>query len=288
MTWWVQPAAGTIVLLYLLLQSGREASRSRFLVRLLLIGCGAFLAEESCIRLYSFYDYSDDWWVKVGHVPLLVLMIWPVVIHSAHALARQLLSPPSRPADGVLRVAIAAGLLVLTDAALIEPVSVYAGLWHWNEPGLFGVPPIGVIGWGLFAAICAGTFGWADKRSRVWDITVIPATLLGTHLLLLLVWWGGLRYVSTMLPGLPAAGVVIAISVALSTCLWRSGTGRRICRWDLLLRIPAALFFGALLITWWPVPGALFAYFLAFTPPYVVLTVHSRSAPSLTKESQHD
>ncbi len=289
MEWWVQPAAVGIVVLYVLMQAQREESPRRFLGRLLLVAVAAFLAEESCIRLYSFYDYSDDWWVKVGHVPVLVLLIWPVVIHSATGLARQLLTTPARPALSISKAALAAGALVLADAALIEPVAVHAGLWHWNEPGLFAVPPIGILGWACFAAICAATFACTEGRRRLsWDLVVLPAACAGTHLLLLACWWGLLRWVNAPVPGFLAALVAFGLATGISIYLLKSQIGRRVCRQDLLLRIPAALFFGSLLLAHWPGPGALLAYFVVFTPPNIVLTMQSNSLRDLTKENPHD
>ena len=43
---------------------------------------------------------------------------------------------------------LAAGLLILFDAALVEPVAVSAGLWSWSESAVLGVPLIGIAGWG--------------------------------------------------------------------------------------------------------------------------------------------
>lgn len=285
---WVQPAAVTIVVLYVVLQCRVEASPGRFLLRLFLTGASAFLAEESCIRLYRFYDYSDDWWVKLGHVPVLVLLIWPMVIDSATRLARQMRVSPNRPTLSIAGLALPVGLFVLLDAALIEPIAVHAGLWHWNEPGLFHVPPIGILGWVFYSTLCTAVFAWSKERQAVWGLLVVPVTVVGTHLLLLATWWGALRWVNVPLPSGVAAGIALGLSAALCVIFWRTRAGGRVAQRDLLMRIPAATFFGVLLLAHWPGLGALLGYFVAFTPPNIVLTLQARSSSLPTKESRND
>jgi hypothetical protein len=180
MALWIQPAALTIVLVYVALQWRREGAPWRFGLGLLLVALAGLVVEESVITLYGFYDYNPDWWARIGHLPLLVVLIWPVVIHSAGALAEQL-GQSQRP----LRMATLTGLLVLLDASLIEPVAVHAGLWYWTEPGLFSVPPIGIFGWAAFASLASLWLRVARGRHWLWDLLVVPWALVGTHLFLL-------------------------------------------------------------------------------------------------------
>ena len=58
----------------------RATSRATFARNAMLLAVGAWVGEQSCIELYRFYTYADSWWVRLGHVPLLVPLIWPVVI----------------------------------------------------------------------------------------------------------------------------------------------------------------------------------------------------------------
>ncbi|MCS6913140.1 MAG: carotenoid biosynthesis protein, partial [Myxococcota bacterium] len=113
--------------------------------RLGLLALASWVGEDSLIRAYGFYHYAAGWALFVDQVPLLIVGIWPVVVDSAWRLAGHLVRGPRA-------VALVGGCLVLTDAALIEPIAVAAGLWSWSEPGLFGVPPIGMLGWAVFAA----------------------------------------------------------------------------------------------------------------------------------------
>ena len=59
------------------------------MARLALMALAGWLNEESCILLYRFYNYSPEWTISIAHVPLLVVLIWPLVIHSAWDLVRQ-------------------------------------------------------------------------------------------------------------------------------------------------------------------------------------------------------
>ena len=42
---------------------------------------------------------------------------------------------------------------------------MHAGLWTWTEPGLFAVPPIGIIGWAYFAGAAMACLDGARARS---------------------------------------------------------------------------------------------------------------------------
>src|SRR5439155_24844517 len=115
--------------------------------RLALLVVASWIGEDSVIRVYGFYHYARGWALFVDQVPLAIVVIWPVVIDSAWGLARCL-------AAGARAQALLAAAFVLADASLIEPIAVRAGLWRWTEPGLFAVPPVGILGWALFAGAC--------------------------------------------------------------------------------------------------------------------------------------
>lgn len=263
----VELLAVAIVLLYLVVR-GRPArgGGARLLLRLLVLGAAAAVAENSCIVLYGFYTYSPDWSLFVGRVPLMVALIWPVVIQSAWDLARGVSG--GRAAAGV---ALAAGL-VLADASLIEPVAVQAGLWVWHEPGLFAVPPIGILGWAYFAAACLAILAWVERRGLhpAAELLVLLLAPLACHAALLASWWGLLRWVSQPLPPWPAAVALWLTALVLAWRVLRLRLRARVRLDDMLVRVPpAALFFALLLLCDSPLP--LVAYALAFAPPYLVL-----------------
>jgi hypothetical protein len=164
----IELTCGVIVALYVALrmrergENGEDAEdgRAAVLVRLMALACAAWVGEDSVIRVYGFYSYSPTWSAFLDRVPLLIVLIWPVVIDSAHLLARCL-------ATGTARIAAASGLIVLADASLIEPIAVHARLWAWspdNPRALFDVPLIGVLGWALFAAAAVAVREVVDAR----------------------------------------------------------------------------------------------------------------------------
>jgi len=174
----VELLSAGIVALYLTHRC-REAPRALpVLFRYLTVAAAAFLGEDSCIRLYGFYHYAPAWTLFLDQVPLLVALIWPAVIDSAWSIARPLVASPRRAA------LLAAGI-VAADAPLIEPIAVRAGLWEWHRPGLFGVPVVGILGWGFFA-LAALTSAYASAaaglhaRLGLGILRVIPIAVVGT------------------------------------------------------------------------------------------------------------
>ncbi|MFH1532598.1 MAG: hypothetical protein ABIK09_17880 [Pseudomonadota bacterium] len=263
-----------IVALYLGVKNRRGAEPPRALLgRLAVVAAAAWITEETCIRLYGFYGYGSGWSVFVGSVPLLVVLIWPVVIDSARDLASRLTGP------GPLRLAGITAALVLADAALIEPVSVHAGLWSWTAPGLFGVPPVGVLGWSFFTLACVGILQVVEGRR--WGLRgallAIPGALALTHILLLAAWWGALRWVSVEVAPWPAVAGAGLLSLALTLVALRAPGCRVPPKSVLLQRVPAAAFFFVLLVIHREGAGALVAWTLCFAPPYLVLTARASS-----------
>jgi hypothetical protein len=259
-----------IVAVYLLLARRRLQDPSAYLRRFLVLAAASWAAEDSCIRLYGFYAYSPEWYPFLDRVPLLIVLIWPVVILSAAELARHLLHE-GRGAE----LALAGGALVLGDASFIEPISVQAGLWSWSEPGFLGVPPIGVCGWALFASASLSVFAWNDRtpaRASGLDLVAIAIAPIATHAGLLALWWGGLRWLSSPIPDQAAAIVAWLAALILTALSLRARARRRIPVGAMTSRIPAAVFFLALLAIHGRRSPALVAYALAFNPPYLSLT----------------
>lgn len=261
-----------IVLLYLALRLWREPARVAFLGRFALLMAASWLAEDTCIRLYGFYAYDPSWWGFIDRVPLLIVAIWPVVIHSALDLAERLTERDRGGSAGregrardVRLVALLGALIVFTDAALIEPIAVRVGLWRWFEPGLFAVPPIGVLGWALFTALAMATF-----RSRLHSAWVLLVAPVGTHLLLLATWWGALRHVSGPIDSWLGVGLAAAAALAVVARLLR-GRGPWPPPASMMLRAPGALFFFALLVLHALDDAALTAYALCFAAPWLTL-----------------
>ena len=246
------------------------------------IGLGAVLTEHSCIAAYGFYGYDAGWHGWAGHVPLLVAAIWVVVVLSADDIAAAI----RQPARSQVGHAALVGALVVADASLVEPIATHVGLWTWSEPGVFGVPWIGILGWGYFAG--ATTF-WgralapaaaeptpshagaahALQATGVRAVAVALASTATTHVLLLATWWGGLRWLGRgAAPVDGVAGTAWALAAVAVVTIVGRGVGVPVSLLAPRLA-PAAFFLGLLVAV--PAGHALSWYALAFVPPWVAL-----------------
>ncbi|MFT7621820.1 MAG: hypothetical protein ACI9WU_000985 [Myxococcota bacterium] len=248
-----------IVLLYVVVRARRDEKPTRFLSRLVLLMVASWIGENSVIHLYGFYAYSPDWSLFVDQVPIMIITIWPVVIHSAWDLAGHLAG------SGARRIWLGS-VLVFCDAWLIEPIAVQSGLWWWTVPGLFAVPPIGVLGWAFFAGLCMTCF---DRERPLAALFVGP---IGGHVLLLATWWGALRWISAPIPAWPAVALVAVLSALAMAFVIRRRLSQRVPLAEMLLRVPAASFFFVLLGIYGRGEWALIAWALAFGPPWMALT----------------
>jgi len=256
-----------VVLVYLLSALKHEREPLAFMSRYLFLAATAWIGEDSVIRLYGFYEYSPEWTLFIDRVPLMVLIIWPVVVLSARQLAGYLVGPSRE------LVPILTGLLVLADASMIEPISVAAGFWHWNAPGIFSVPPIGLLGWAYFAGLSCWRFELQEQRESgaglgLGDSLVV---LIGCHALLLPSWWVFLKWLSQPLPNALSVALALLCSLAVTASSIRRRAHRAVPTWLLFQRTPAALFFFGLLAFGTSHSPALLLYVLAFVPPYMSL-----------------
>ena len=260
------------VLIFILSQTGWPYDK-RHVILLLLVSVAAWLAEETSIRLYHFYLYQPQWRLFIGHIPIVVLAVWPAVVYSAWDLASQLLGNRSK------WIPLAASAIVLTDAALIEVVAVSSGLWVWTEPGIFQVPVIGILGWAFFAFFCVLLLqrsGRSDAKKVFLLMPLLP--VLATHLLLLITWWGMLRRLSGPMNSLPGVAAAWALSLILVVMIFKKRAGRCVKRKTLLWRLPAALFFFVLLAIHGRDDVGLILFALAFAPPYLALLVDAKGS----------
>jgi len=259
--------AFAIAAVYVLFRAVGDQEPGHYLARLAIISAASWAAEESSILLYNFYSYSPAWTLFLGHVPLMVVLVWPAVIHSAWDLASEVLRPGSR------LVPLVAAAIVLTDASLIEPLAVNTGFWAWRHPGLFHVPLVGILGWAYFSFLCVFLFEQAGRQEyeRGRGLLVLLLSVPGVHLLLLGTWWGGLRWTNMPVNPAIAAGVAWAASLVLVYSILRNRTGKRVKKKTLLLRLPGALFFFSMLALKARGLEALVVYSVAFAPPYLTL-----------------
>jgi len=263
----LQSAALCIVALYTAVRCLEEPRRSRFILRMLLLSASAWAAEESAILFYGFYHYSPQWSLFLHRVPLVIVLIWPAVIHSGWDMASQIL-PDSRRLRPLL-----AGVIVCADAGLIEPLAVQAGLWDWELSGIFHVPPVAILGWGGYAFLCVLTLEWfgcgRTGTAAEWRLLALPP--LGVHAFLLSSWWGIFRWVNFPVSPVRAAAGAWGFFLCVTGLALVFKVGRRVERKGLLLRLPGAVFFFALLAVTGRGAPWLVLYAAAFVPPYLVL-----------------
>lgn len=290
----LQLVCAAIVATYVALRLRRAPHPGAVALRLALLAVASFVGEDTVIRAYGFYGYARGWWLFLDRVPLLVVLIWPVVVDSAWVLAEALVDPgpkgPEPRAGGRGAAVTTVFLLVLADAALIEPVAVRAGLWSWTRPGPFHVPLVGVMGWAFFAASAVALAG-SDSEGRPSEsprlrmlLAAIPA-----HGLLVASWWLLFRHVTVPVsPWLPVAVVwPLALGAALALNR-RPRTRGPVPPAVLARRAPGALFFFGLLLakaTGDSADVALVAYALAFAVPYGVLLMAPLPSPGVAKAS---
>jgi len=245
-------------------QSPRPA---RSLTSAAIVSASAWTAEESCILMYRFYDYHPGWCLFLDQVPLLIVVIWPVILFSAMDLTSHI------HAENHWKGLFAGAAVVATDALLIEPLCVNAGLWSWKLPGVFNVPPIGILGWFFFALLCMALLAdhRVKKSSAGNNLMLLALPVVGTHVLLVLAWWGALRWIQVSFAALPPVLFSWCLSFTLVFIFHKRRTGASINKRTLLLRIPAALFFFSLLLLSPNTSTPLTVFAVAFIPPYATL-----------------
>lgn len=263
-------SAGILIGMFFMYLYAKELARpARFLTTSLLISASSWMAEESAIRLYRFYEYDPGWHFVAGNVPLLVIVIWPVIITSALDLVSRFNFSSKRPK------VLAGAAIVATDALFIEPLSASAGLWQWRFQGIFSVPPIGILGWFFFAFLAMLLLENERLREKplLFGLLLLPLPVIGTHLLLLLAWWGALRWIHLPLPQPALTGAVWCLSFLAVCFIHKKRVGRRIRKRTLLIRLPAAFFFFSLILYAGHTLSFLLIYALAFVPPYIMIMV---------------
>jgi hypothetical protein len=261
----------TGILFYVASCALKETKPKVFLKKFFFCATAAWMAEESCIMLYGIYTYGPVWNFFVADVPLVVIIVWPAIILSATVLSSCLLTPNSS------LIPLVAGAIVLTDAMLIEPISVNFNLWRWHQPGLFGVPLIGFLGWAYFAVFSVGFFVPIGLLSRIklrLPIMLV-VSVIGTHLCLLISYWAFFKWNILSLSPTFSSGAIWIVSVIIFSIFLFSKIGDRVELKTLLFRLPAAIFFYILLFIKKDSPMPLIVYSLAFILPYIAILVRS-------------
>jgi hypothetical protein len=266
-----------VIVVLTLLAMARSTPWQRLLTDYFLLAGAGFVGEESAITLYRYYAYADGWDLRIFDVPLLVPLIWPLVILSARGVCRGLFPEASLSGAPAITAAI-----VVFDASLVEVLAVRAGLWSWAEGGHLGVPLIGILGWGFFAYGAERVMGrLVSMPSRAAVLLLAP---LIAHALIVLSWWGCLRWVGRgALGDVSLLGLVVIASAVTALVVRARRNGNAIPFEVAWPRVFAAALFFALLVSAAPTDLRLWLHVACAAIPYVLATrwPARRSAPSV-------
>jgi hypothetical protein len=244
----------------------------------LAVAMGGFLAEESSMLLYGYYGYSEDWLLSLHRTPVAVFLIWPLVILSSLSLVRAAAPELSRA-----KVALLTSLLVVYETLVIEPTATRAGLWWWKDGGYFGVPVLGVLGWGIFGAAAALVL---PRRApmRGWDLLWRPLLMAAlTQAVLAPLAFPSIAW-EIRIPLSTDAYAWIVGGLAALLCPVAYALRRRvvITYRDIAVKVAGAAIFFGLIYGLWLEP---FVGFCSLVPlPYLVVA-RLRRAPALSTRS---
>ncbi len=239
-----------------------------------IVAAAAWVAEDTCIRFYGFYEYAPAWHGWLDRVPIFIALVWPFVVLSARDLGRRL--APSHPV-------LAAGAVVWADATFIEVVSTSSGLWSWSEPGPFGVPLIAPFGWACFGV---AVLACLHVLPRLGVVLAAPALV---HAMLFVSWWSLFRWVCAPVPEWPYVGVVAIVCGLLAVLAWRLRLRARVPLDEMLARLTAALVFFGLVAFLHRDHAALLVFTASFVPAWLALMSGghwpkgSRGSPAATQ-----
>eukprot|EP00438_Fugacium_kawagutii_P012039 Skav218181 [mRNA] locus=scaffold5213:202064:202945:- [translate_table: standard] len=204
-----------------------------------ILAIAACMAENSCILWYKYYEYSEDWGLFLGHVPLHVVLIWPLFILGEHRYLRSL---RSKSLDLPLTAVFKAVLCFVDTSLLANLIEIYcvsAKLWSWRESNCLGVPFIGILGWALFATPAVLVLTILEEQSRLQRFATdspnrrsihcsrfLPilcmAPVIVLHVGLFLLWFLGFSKLT--MRRLSISGSIEAVGITVVQVFYYSGT----------------------------------------------------------------
>ena len=260
---WFEPACVAIVVLTLAFMARTQPLRP-LAMHYVALAIAGFVGEETCIRFYDFYHYSDAWHGRIDCVPVMVPLIWPLVILSARSVA-DAVAPKLGRARPLL-----VGALVIFDASLVEVIAVRAHLWSWVEPGHLHVPILGILGWGFFAI---GADIALSQRAVVTRGLGLVGALLFTHVMIVLAWWACFRWtLRGELGDASMIGLGVLSAIMLFAALRARSAGHTLPLAIALPRMIAASLFIATLLVVAPHDARLWLHTAAVAVPYLAVT----------------
>lgn len=183
------------------------------------LAVSACIAENSAIAFYKYYSYSPEWGVFIGHVPLHVVLIWPLfILGEYHYLRDGLRIGKQATLAGALRASFCLVDVTLL-AHIVEVYCVSAGLWSWRRTNCLGVPWIGALGWAFFATPAVVLLSGLEEQARFKSqmlvrLLLLPLVSVAVLHIALLTTWHGLcfrRLEDVEVSGSVVAGVIVGI-----------------------------------------------------------------------------
>lgn len=174
-----------IVVAWIVLGWPAEHERRATAQRLAALAVAGWVAEQSMIRAHGYYFYPPGLSLQIGHVPLVVVLAWPVVLDASFTVARRVTNDPW---TRVLATAALVGVL----ASVWQPLAVHLQLVRWNASGPLGVPPVAMLGTAIFGGATARLLLDTDAESPIGALADVLAAVGATHVGVLACWHAGL------------------------------------------------------------------------------------------------
>jgi len=152
-----------------------------------LLAIGGWLVEDTAIEWYKWYGYSEEWGIFVGHLPLLVMLAWPLVILGEYNYLCRCLFP-MRSGNIWCRRALLCFIDISLAALVTEIICVNAGLWAWKYSNCLGVPFYGCAGWALYGTPVVLLLAlwevdsYKSRRSPWLLMGIVPVSFVFLHL----------------------------------------------------------------------------------------------------------
>lgn len=187
------------------------------------LAIAACIAENSAIACYKYYSYSPEWGVFIGHVPLHVVLIWPLFILGEYHYLRDALRIGKLATLRFEAVSLRAAFCLVDVTLLAHIVEVYcvsAGLWSWRHSNCLGVPWIGALGWAFFATPAVVLLsGMEEARSTSQlRLMLLPLISVGVLHLALVTTWHVLGF--RRLEDFQVSGSVVASAILIIQCIY--------------------------------------------------------------------
>jgi len=118
--------------------------------------------------VFGAYHYTGVLGLRLGDVPVAVILVWFEYVYCSHLLGRRLAGHgPLGERGPILGGALLTAALTTAQDLVIDPIMSGPQLqaWIWDQPGpYFGVPVQNYAGWFVTAFLIALSYGLFERR----------------------------------------------------------------------------------------------------------------------------